>query len=126
MKWVDLSYRDCTWEEADVIADDEMIHAYQQRQQVPAWKLQPPKSRAERIALGESSILHFKDNKVSDGAGLRIVAPTLPVGGVSLAEGQLHPREKLDSGGRDGSGEDGAGDQPDGARDPQVSFPRGC
>lgn len=63
VKWVDLSYKDCTWESPDTISD-EMIKDYKARQIIAPWKLQPLKTKAERVAKGEKSILHFKDNKV--------------------------------------------------------------
>ena len=63
VKWVDLSYKDCTWEDPDTIPD-EVIKKYNARQTIAPWKLQPPRTKAERVAKGEKSILHFKDNKV--------------------------------------------------------------
>ena len=63
MKWIDLSYKDCTWERASLI-DSEMIKDYEQRQIIPAFKLQPPKTKAERVIKGEKAILHFKNGKV--------------------------------------------------------------
>ena len=65
MKWVDLSYKDCTWEKVDDITDKELIKAYERRQIIPRFKLEPPQPRAVRIAHGEKAILQFKDNKVS-------------------------------------------------------------
>ena len=64
VKWVDLSYKDCTWEKKEVISDKEMIAAYERRQHIPDWKLAPLKSKAERVALGEKSMLKFKEGKV--------------------------------------------------------------
>ena len=77
VKWVDLSYKDCTWEKRDVITDKEMIEAYEQRQRVPEWKLAPLKSKAERVALGEKSMLKFKEGKVSasEGAEAKTLRP---------------------------------------------------
>ena len=63
VKWVDLSYKDFTWERASLI-DSEMIKDYEQRQIIPAFKLQPPKTKAERVIKGEKAILHFKNGKV--------------------------------------------------------------
>ena len=71
MKWVDLSYKDCTWESPDTISD-EMIKDYEARQVIAPWKLQPLKTKAERVAKGEKSILHFKDNKVRAGAASHV------------------------------------------------------
>lgn len=67
VKWVDLSYKDCTWENRDTISD-EMIKDYEARQVIAPRKLQPLKTKAERVAMGEKSILHFKDNKVEANA----------------------------------------------------------
>ena len=63
VKWYDLSYKDCTWEKASSL-DSKMIEAYENRQVIPPYKLQPPKTKAERVILGEKAILQFKDNKV--------------------------------------------------------------
>lgn len=63
VKWVDLSYKDCTWEKSSMINSD-MIKDFERRQIIPEYKLLPPKSKAERVSRGERSILHFKDNKV--------------------------------------------------------------
>ena len=64
VKWVDLSYKDCTWEKVDDITDKELIKAYERRQIIPHFKLEPPQPRAVRISRGEKAILQFKDNKV--------------------------------------------------------------
>ena len=64
VKWVDLSYKDCTWEKVDDITDKELIKAYEKRQIIPRFKLEPPQPRAVRISRGEKAILQFKDNKV--------------------------------------------------------------
>ena len=64
VKWVDLSYKDCSWENVEDITDKELLKAYEKRQIIPQFKLEPPQSRAVRIARGEKAILQFKDGKV--------------------------------------------------------------
>ena len=61
---MDLSYKDCTWESKEDISDKELLRAYEERQVIPSYKLEPPQSRGGRIARGEKAMLQFKDNKV--------------------------------------------------------------
>ena len=67
VKWLDLSYKDCTWESIEEISDKDLLLAYEKRQIIPPFKLEPPQPRAVRVARGEKAILQFKDNKVSIG-----------------------------------------------------------
>ena len=68
---MDLSYKDCTWESKEDISDKELLRAYEERQVIPSYKLEPPQSRGVRIARGEKAMLQSKTLRPYQWEGFR-------------------------------------------------------